>query len=97
MLQNINEDNCFYNLVRVNERIDESDTVKFVYIKYLGTKVKPMQKGRISTHTGDCQKKFAPYHVSFETSTLSEVNEKNVVRMVGQASLSKSNVVEKKQ
>jgi hypothetical protein len=95
LLKVINDDNCFYCLLRVAERVDESDTIKFVYIKYLGTRVKPMQKGRISTQTGELLKKLAPFHVSFETSTISEVNEKDIVRLVGEASLTKSFVVEK--
>lgn len=80
----------------MTEKIDEYDTVKFAYIKYLGTGVKPMQKGRINTHTGEVLKKLQPYHCSYETSTMSELTEELVVKLVGEASMSKSNVIDKK-
>jgi len=96
MIQHVNEDNCYYCLLRVNEKIDESATIKFVYIKYLGQNVKPMQKGRINVQTGEITKKLQPYHVSYETSTLSEVTEQLVIKLVGEASMSKSNVIDKK-
>ncbi len=49
--QHLTDDNCFYGIVRVTEMIDKSLTVKFCYIKYLGTKCKTMFKAKLTTHT----------------------------------------------
>jgi len=61
MLMNLKEytenDNCYYTIYRVVEKIDESVTIKFALIKHLGEKVKPMQRGKIFGHTGSVQKK----------------------------------------
>lgn len=50
------EDGCFYSVYRVTEKIDESITVKFALIKFMGDKIKPMQRGKIFSQTGAIQK-----------------------------------------
>ena len=44
--------------------VDDITTVKFVFITWVGENVKPMTKGKISTHKSTVDKAF---HVSFAT------------------------------
>lgn len=46
--------------------VDEISTVKFVFITWVGEGVKPMTKGKISTHKSTVEKVF---HVSFVTNS----------------------------
>jgi hypothetical protein len=41
-----------YGLVRLIERIDESDTVKFAYINWTGDNIPRMLRARLGTHSG---------------------------------------------
>jgi hypothetical protein len=41
-----------YGLVRLIERVDESDTVKFAYINWTGDNVPRMLRARLGTHSG---------------------------------------------
>ena len=41
-----------YGLVRLIERVDESDTVKFAYINWTGDNIPRMLRARLSTHSG---------------------------------------------
>jgi len=52
-----------YGLVRKVDRIDDSETVKFAFILYIGEKVGTMQKGRTSVHTGAVKSFFGNFHV----------------------------------
>jgi hypothetical protein len=41
-----------YGLVRLVERFDDSDTVKFVYIRWVGENIHRMLRARLGTHSG---------------------------------------------
>jgi hypothetical protein len=53
-----------YGLVKKIERIDESNTLRFCFVYWLGEHVPRMQRARISTHRGAILDFFA---VSFST------------------------------
>lgn len=42
MSEQLQADNIFYGLVRVQDVIDNSVTVKFVFVQYIGSDVKPV-------------------------------------------------------
>ena len=56
------QDNIYYGLVRTTETIDQTEAVKFVFISFLGEKVAPMRKAKISTLKGTITEAFAPFH-----------------------------------
>lgn len=41
-----------YGIVRLAEKFDDSDTVKFVFIKWIGEKIHRMLRARLGTHSG---------------------------------------------
>lgn len=75
-----------YGLVRVKERFDNSDTVKFVYIRWIGESIHRMLRARLGTHSGGVKEVFAPYHVDVEASNLSEISEDILTKTVSKAS-----------
>ncbi|XP_059148978.1 uncharacterized protein LOC131936091 isoform X2 [Physella acuta] len=74
-----------YGLYRVTHTdADDITTVKFVYIIWVGTKVKPMAKAKISTHKGTAEEIFCPAHVTVYASELSDIVERNIMEKIKQ-------------
>lgn len=82
-----------YALLRVMDVVDEISTVKFVFITWVGEGVKPMTKGKISTHKSTVEKAFHPAHVTIYATTLEDLSEKDIMSKVQNASGSKSHVM----
>lgn len=81
-----------YGLIRVNDVVDGIDTVKFVYVQWLGENVKPMSKAKVSTHKGALENQFKPFHVSIFATIQSEVSLRVILDKVSSASGSKINI-----
>lgn len=86
LISHLKDDIVGYGLVRVSERFDNSDTVKFVFIKWIGEDIHRMLKARLGTHSGAVKEVLAPYHVDVEASNLSEISEEIVTKTVSKAS-----------
>jgi len=84
-----------YGLVRLVERFDDSDTVKFVFVHWIGEKIHRMLRARKGTHSGAIKDILTPYHTDVEATTLSEISEEIVVRAVARASGTAVHVLEK--
>jgi len=84
-----------YGLVRLIERIDESDTVKFAYINWTGDNVPRMLRARIGTHSGAVKEFLHPYHVDIQATHKSEITEDILVRTVKKAAGTASHIVHK--
>lgn len=82
----LQDDKVGYGLLRVSEKFDNSDTVKFVFIKWIGERIHRMLKARLGTHSGAVKEVLSPYHVDVEASDLSEISEEIVTRTVSKAS-----------
>jgi len=81
-----------YGLVRVIDKIDDSVTVKFVFIVWVGEKVPFIKKAQITTHKGSITALVGQYHNDVQASDLSELNEEIVLSKVSAASGSASHV-----
>jgi hypothetical protein len=87
-----------FALFRVVDRVDLSDTVKFVLIHWLGPTVSAIFKGRAGINTASLKKLFEPYHVAFEnTEELGQITMELVMAKVQDASGTRSHVTEKKE
>jgi hypothetical protein len=75
-----------YGFVRVTDRVDMSDTVKFVFVQCIGESVKPMFRGRVGPYMGSITPIFEPHHVSFHITEPTEFTPEIVQRKVGDAS-----------
>lgn len=70
----LRSDRIVYGLVRLQDRIDEqSVTTKFCYVVFIGEDVGGLTKGRISTHRGQINALFSPYHTDLVVSEAREV------------------------
>uniref|UniRef100_A0A0B6YA28 Coactosin-like protein n=1 Tax=Arion vulgaris TaxID=1028688 RepID=A0A0B6YA28_9EUPU len=72
-----------YGLFRVSHKdADDITTVKFVYIVWVGTSVKPMTKAKISTHKGTAEEVFCPAHVTLYASEISDIVERDIMEKI---------------
>jgi hypothetical protein len=75
-----------YGLVRVTDKIDNSVTVKFVLIVWVGEKVPFVKKAQVTTHKGSVSKLFGQYHNDVHANTLDEITQDIVMSKVRDAS-----------
>lgn len=81
--------------MRTEDKIDESVTIKFVFIHFIGNGLKPLHRAKISTHKGAVTKLFTPYHVDFTISEVDEISMELVHKRVSETSGSGSKVLNK--
>jgi len=91
----LNDKIVAHGLVRVTEQFDNSTTVKFVYINWVGEGIHRMLRARLGTHSGSIKEIIAPYHVNVDATTLSEISEEIITRTVSKASGTAVHVLEK--
>ena len=58
----VKEDNVFFALFRLEDQIDDSTTVKFVMLNWLGEKLPRMAKARLSVHRGTIESLLNVFH-----------------------------------
>eukprot|EP01100_Stratorugosa_tubuloviscum_P002064 TRINITY_DN1475_c0_g2_i1.p1 TRINITY_DN1475_c0_g2~~TRINITY_DN1475_c0_g2_i1.p1 ORF type:complete len:517 (-),score=270.75 TRINITY_DN1475_c0_g2_i1:94-1644(-) len=86
------ENKIFYGLLRVEDKIDESVTVKFVFITWCGERVPYTLKGRMATHKGSIVSLIGQFHNDWSASNLSEIAYDDVMNKVMDASGTRSRV-----
>ncbi len=94
LTQHLNPSSVLYALVRKTEKFDESITVKFAFVYWVGESVAPMFKGRISTTKGEIDALFHPWHVDVLPTRLDEISDQIVIDKIGKTSGTKSSVLE---
>ncbi|EFC39585.1 actin binding protein [Naegleria gruberi] len=87
--------NAYYGLARIEEMIDSSLTIKFAFVKFVGDDLKPLLRAGITPQVGDITTKFKPYHVDMYITSQDEISQHVIEELVGKASMSRSNVMEK--
>jgi len=70
----LKEDEIQYALLRVTDKIDNSVTVKFVSIWWVGERVKINQKALVTTHKGEITAWRGQAHIDLYASTLDELS-----------------------
>jgi hypothetical protein len=88
----LHESKVFYGLVRVTDQIDQSTTVKFVFIVWVGEKVPFVQKGKVTTHKGSISSLVGQYHNDVHANNLSELSDEIILGKVRDASGTASRV-----
>lgn len=74
--------------------VDESETVKFVYIAWTGEGINRMLRARLGTWSGQAQELFSPYHVDIKATDLSEVTLDIITNAIETAAGRKVHVLE---
>eukprot|EP01116_Phalansterium_solitarium_P022718 TRINITY_DN7607_c0_g2_i1.p1 TRINITY_DN7607_c0_g2~~TRINITY_DN7607_c0_g2_i1.p1 ORF type:complete len:541 (+),score=182.19 TRINITY_DN7607_c0_g2_i1:50-1624(+) len=86
LVAHLKDDMVGYALVRKTEQFEMSETVKFVFIRFVGDNINRMLRARLGTHLGAVQTLFHPYHVALEASTPNEVSEEILAQLISNAS-----------
>jgi hypothetical protein len=84
--QHLTETKMCYGLVRVQDKIDQSVTIKFVFIIWCGEKVPFVQKGKMTTHKGSISTLMGQYHNDINCSNIAELSEESIMSKVRDAS-----------
>jgi len=92
LVSHLKDDEISFGLLRVTDKIDNSTTVKFVFISWTGSQVKPQTKALVSANKGSIEALFEPQHVKFFSSDVKEFSPENILERVQAASGSKSRV-----
>eukprot|EP00026_Physarum_polycephalum_P007315 Phypoly_transcript_07374.p1 GENE.Phypoly_transcript_07374~~Phypoly_transcript_07374.p1 ORF type:complete len:495 (+),score=73.91 Phypoly_transcript_07374:131-1615(+) len=95
LVSHLDDTTVGYGLVRLIERIDESDTVKFAYINWTGDNIPRMLRARLGTHSGAVKEFLSPYHVDINATQKSEVTEDIVRSTVKKAAGTADHVIAK--
>jgi len=85
-----------YALIRYSVQIDRSSNVRFAWVDWTPDRTHPLKKSFISTQKGVIKKLFEPYHVDLMATDASDLDESFILKKIGAASGTLSNLVETK-
>lgn len=83
-----------YGLLRFEETIDMSTTVKFVYVHWMGKSVPFVKRGKFGVVQGSIENQFSPYHLSLEADSPDELTADYIMTKIQENSGTKSKVLE---
>jgi hypothetical protein len=92
LLDKLQADAINFALLRLTERVDQSLTTKFVYIKWQPEAVSYMRKAEVSTKKGAIDDLFRPFHIDIFTSSKDDLSEAAIRDRLGAQSGAKSAV-----
>jgi hypothetical protein len=84
-LSALQDDLVCYGLVRLTEVVDQSTTVKFVWVNWVGDNINRMQRALLATHKGFVSKLFSPFHVDHECNKKDEISEAIITAKIKKA------------
>ncbi|ELP84551.1 coactosin, putative [Entamoeba invadens IP1] len=80
------ENQIYFGFVRETDQIDDSVTIKFAFINYIGDKSPRLQKAGVGMHRSSIQDKFGQFHVSHMCSDVNDVSDKIIIEKIRNAS-----------
>jgi len=92
LAQKLDDNLALYGYLRVNDNIDGNAVTKFVLIQWIGSGVKTLTRGRLSTHLPPV-KTLLKHHVCISAADKNEVTERSVIDKVSDASGSGNRVL----
>lgn len=81
----LQDDLVCYGLVRLTEVVDQSTTIKFVFVNWVGDNINRMQRALLATHKGFITKFFSPFHVDHECNRKDEISEAIIMAKIKKA------------
>eukprot|EP00475_Leptophrys_vorax_P015824 TRINITY_DN2218_c0_g1_i1.p1 TRINITY_DN2218_c0_g1~~TRINITY_DN2218_c0_g1_i1.p1 ORF type:complete len:320 (+),score=108.78 TRINITY_DN2218_c0_g1_i1:82-1041(+) len=93
---NLPEDDVAFAIIRYPVQIDRSANVRFAFVDWTPDRTHPLKKSFISTQKGNIKKLFEPYHVDLLATDNSDLDEGFILKKLGAASGTLSNVVDQK-
>eukprot|EP00299_Pterocystis_sp_00344_P008071 c2908_g1_i1.p1 GENE.c2908_g1_i1~~c2908_g1_i1.p1 ORF type:complete len:513 (-),score=157.96 c2908_g1_i1:117-1607(-) len=71
----LEESNTNYGIFRTTEVIDQSTTVKFIFVAWHPESIPLFQRATVTTHKGVVESLFSPFHTSLRITTKSDISE----------------------
>lgn len=94
LLDTMEEKQVNFGFFRTVEQVDNSETVKFVFVKWQPSNISPMLKADVSTKKGVIDELFTPWHVDFFIESKDEISDELVKEKVSAAAGTKINQTE---
>ena len=76
------EDKCLYAYVKFITGDEESKRTKFLFITWVGEKVSPLRRARISVHKADVKTIVKNFAVEVHCTTIDDVNEEEFKKLL---------------
>jgi len=93
LVSHLKDDMIGYGLIRKEEQIDDSLTIKFAGILWVGESVGRMQKAKTSVHRGGMQEFLGHVHTDIQAAHLNEITEEILTQRIGESSGTASKVL----
>lgn len=93
MKESLRDDIVCYGLVRKIDRIDESDTIKFCFVQWIGENINRLLRARLGTHKGAVNEFFSPFHVDITATELNELDDEIIEKLIKITSGTESRVL----
>ncbi|XP_048776315.1 uncharacterized protein LOC125680661 [Ostrea edulis] len=92
----LEESQAMYALARYESTFDMSNTIKFVYFRWMGDRIPVGKKGRYGVVHGSIEEKFNPFHLVVETSSREDFDTDKILQQLEENTGKKSKVLETK-
>eukprot|EP00689_Sawyeria_marylandensis_P002425 EC823796.1.p1 GENE.EC823796.1~~EC823796.1.p1 ORF type:complete len:147 (+),score=67.90 EC823796.1:32-472(+) len=77
-------DNIYYGALKVTGVDDESKRTKFVYTVWIGDKVSPLKRARVSTHKSGVEGFLNGVHCSFQFSSVEDFTKEMIIKKLNE-------------
>lgn len=96
LVEYLDDSQAMYALARYESTFDMSNTIKFVYFRWMGDKIPFGKKGRYGVVHGSIEEKFHPFHLMVETSSRDDFDTDKILQQLEENTGKKSKVLETK-
>ncbi len=79
-IQQLSEDRAMYGVFKVIAVDDDSRRTKFVFVTFLGPKLPPLKRARVSTHKTAFAKLFNGFHTEVYATTPDDITQEEIVK-----------------
>jgi hypothetical protein len=79
-IQGLSEDKALYGVFKVIAVDDDSRRTKFVFVTFLGPKLPPLKRARVSTHKTAFAKLFNGFHCEVYATTADDITQEEIVK-----------------
>lgn len=92
----LDDTQAMYALARYESTFDMSNTIKFVYFRWMGDQIPFGKKGRYGVVHGSIEEKFNPFHLMIETNSRDDFDTDKILQQLEENTGKKSKVLETK-
>lgn len=83
--EHLPEDECCYAYIRVNTGDEESTRAKFAFVAWVGSKVKPLRRAKMSVHRADVKQVIRNFAIEFHCTTQEDIDKDRMMAAIVKA------------